>query len=135
MGEWDGQMKHLMGIAREDFVSWLVEEELLSLTYGLAAMVFEKESEHDWLQRRFAMLEDVIEESWAFQEMIQKGRKEAKRQDLLLLIRRYYPALLQLAQNVCNAIQTLEELQNLFEKVLYAKDEEEVHQLLLSAQK
>ncbi|HWS83580.1 MAG TPA: hypothetical protein VN207_04915 [Ktedonobacteraceae bacterium] len=25
MGEWDGQMKHLVGIARQDFVSWLVE--------------------------------------------------------------------------------------------------------------
>ncbi len=25
MGEWDGQMKHLVSIAREDFVSWLVE--------------------------------------------------------------------------------------------------------------
>ena len=25
MGEWDGQMKHLVGIAQKDFVSWLVE--------------------------------------------------------------------------------------------------------------
>ncbi len=25
MGEWDGQMKHLVGIVREDLVSWLVE--------------------------------------------------------------------------------------------------------------
>ena len=36
------------------------------------------------------------------------------------------PALLQLAQDVSNTIQTLEELQDLFEKVLLAKDEEEV---------
>jgi hypothetical protein len=42
---------------------------------------------------------------------------------------------LQLAQNACNTIQALDELEDLFEKVLYAKDEQEVHQLLLSAQK
>lgn len=114
-------------------------KELLTLTYGLAALTFKKESEHLWLHRRFTMIEDIIEESWAFQEMIQKGHKkglkEAKGQDLLLLIQRYYPALLQFAQNVCNTIQTLEELQDLFEKVLNAQDEREVRQYLLDAQK
>jgi hypothetical protein len=121
-------------------------EELLTLTYGLAALVFKEESEHLWLQRRFAMIEEVINESWAFQDMIQRGRKEgikegikeglqAQRQNLILLIQKHYPALLQLTQDVCNAIQTLEELQDLFQKVLLAKDEQEAHQLLLSAQK
>jgi len=110
-------------------------EELLSLTYGLAGLVFEQESEHDWLQRRFAMIDDVIEESWTFQEKKQKWLKEAKRQDLLLLIKAYFPSLVQLAQDVCNASQTLEELQDLFENVLLTKDEEKVRQLLLSAQK
>ncbi len=99
-------------------------------------------------------LEEVLEESWAFQEMRRKayeqaykqgykagykeGLKEglqAQRQSLILLIQKYYPALLQLAQNVCNTVQALEELQELFEKVLYAKDEQEVRQILLSAQK
>jgi len=80
-------------------------------------------------------LEEILEESWAFQEMKQKGREEAKRQDLLLLIEAYFPSLVQLAQNVCNAIQTFEELQDLFQKVLHAKDEEKVRQRLLGAQK
>jgi predicted transposase YdaD len=129
-------------------------EELLSLTYGLAALVFEKESERDWLQRRFAMLEDIIEESWAFQEMKQKAEKkaeekvykkglekgleeglQAQRQSLILLIQRYYPALLQLAQDVCHAMRTLEELQDLFQKILQAESEQEIRQLLLGAQK
>ena len=123
-------------------------EELLTLTYGLAALVFEKESEHLWLQRRFAMIDDIINASWAFQDMVQIGRKEgikegleeglekglrAQRQSLILLIQKHYPALLQLTQDVCNAIQTLDELQDLFQKVLLAKDEQEAHQLLLDA--
>ncbi len=115
------------------------QAELLSLTYGLAALVFKEESEHLWLQRRFAMIDDVINESWAFQDLIQRGRKEgieeAKKQDLLLFIQTYFPNLSQTAQNVCNDIQSLEELQGLFEKVLLAKDEEKVRRILLDARK
>ena len=94
------------------------------------------------------MIDDIINASWAFQDMVQIGRKEgikegleeglekglrAQRQSLILLIQKHYPALLQLTQDVCNAIQTLDELQDLFQKVLLAKDEQEAHQLLLDA--
>ncbi len=85
------------------------------------------------------MIDDVINESWAFQDLIQRGRKEgieeAKKQDLLLFIQTYFPNLSQTAQNVCNDIQSLEELQGLFEKVLLAKDEEKVRRILLDARK
>jgi predicted transposase YdaD len=128
--------------------------ELLTLTYGLAALVFKKESEHDWLQRRFAMLEDVINESWAFQEIIQKGIAQgreqgiaqgiaqgreqglqAQRQSLLLLVQKQYPALLQLTHNVCNTVQNIEKLQEIFEKVLNAKNEQEAQQTILDAKR
>ncbi len=110
-------------------------EELLTLTYGLAALVFKKESEHLWLQRRFAMIEDVIKESWAFQDMIQIGHIERQRQDLLLFVKTYFPNLAQFAQDVCDTIQALEELQSLFENVLRTRDEEKVRQILLDAKK
>ncbi|HEX3641530.1 MAG TPA: hypothetical protein VHV10_09585, partial [Ktedonobacteraceae bacterium] len=81
-----------------------------------------------------------------YQEIKKEGREEgleqgleqglqAQRQSLVLLIQVHYPALVQLAEDVCNTIRTLEELQGLFQKVLLAKDEQEVHQHLLSAQK
>ncbi len=119
------------------------QEELLSLTYGVAALVFESESEHNWLQRRFAMIDDIINASWAFQDLIQRGRKEgikegieeAKRQDLLLFIKTYFPNLDQLAHNVCNTTQTPDELQSIFENVLRTKDEERARQILLDAKK
>jgi predicted transposase YdaD len=139
------------------------QEELLASTYGLAGLAFKKESDHLWLKRRFAMLEEVLEESWTLQEILNKGlaeglkkglkeglregRKEGReegreegqlqvqRQNLILLIQARFPALVQLAQDVCNVIQVFEELQGLFQKVLLAKDELEVRQLLLDAQK
>ena len=81
------------------------------------------------------MIDDIINASWAFQDMVQIGREEAKRQDLLLFIKMYFPSLAQLAQNVSETIQTLDELQSLFENVLRTKDEEKVRQLLLDAKK
>ena len=93
------------------------------------------------------MLEDSLDESWTFRELKQKAHKEGReegreegqlqlqRQNLIQLIQARFPALAQLAQDVCNAIQALEVLQDLFQKVLLAKDELEVRQLLLGAQK
>ncbi len=86
------------------------------------------------------MLEDVIKESWAFQEMKQKSYKKGfaiglQAQSLILFIKKYFPSLIQLAEDICHTKQSLEELQDLFRKVTHAKDEEEVHQLLLGVQK
>ncbi|HWS83572.1 MAG TPA: hypothetical protein VN207_04875 [Ktedonobacteraceae bacterium] len=116
--------------------------ELLSLTYNLAGLVFEGDSEQLWLVRRFEMLKDILEESWTYQKIKKEGLEEgleqglqAQRQSLVLLVQTHYPALLQLAQEVCNAIRTLEGLKDLFQKVLLAKDELGVRQLLLSVKK
>ena len=88
------------------------------------------------------MIDDVINASWAFQDLIQRGRKEgieeglqAQKQNLILLIQKHYPALLQLTQDVCNAIQTLEESQDLFKKIINAEDERQVRRILLDARK
>src|SRR5260370_617551 len=50
--------------------------ELLSLTYILASLVFEKEADRLWLKRRFGMLRDVLRDTWAYQEIMQEGREE-----------------------------------------------------------
>jgi hypothetical protein len=50
--------------------------ELLSLTYILASLVFEKEADRIWLKRRFGMLRDVLRDTWAYQEIMQEGREE-----------------------------------------------------------
>src|SRR5205807_3159616 len=47
--------------------------DLLSLTYNLAGLVFEGESEQLWLVRRFEMLKDILEESWTYQRIKEEG--------------------------------------------------------------
>jgi predicted transposase YdaD len=129
------------------------QEELLALTYGLAGLVFKGDREQKWLERKFPMIDDIVEESWTLQRVIQRGlergreeeREESRKQmqqvlqmqkqNLLLLIQKHFSALLSLAQSVCDAVQTLDELQVLFQKLLVARSELEAREHLLAAQK
>ena len=52
------------------------KQDLLPLGYAFAALVFKTEDQRDWLQRRFDMLHDILEESWAYQEMMKKGLQQ-----------------------------------------------------------
>jgi predicted transposase YdaD len=57
-------------------------KELLSLTYILASLVFEKEADRRWLKRRFKMLQDILRDTWAYQEIMQEGREEGLQKGL-----------------------------------------------------
>jgi hypothetical protein len=109
MGRWDGKVKNL------------VNRELLSFTYGFASLVFEDESDQYWLRRRFEMLKDILKESWASQEIAEEAREETRkeerkqalqraRQTLLSFVQARFPALMQLAEEQCNALETPEQM-------------------------
>ena len=49
------------------------KEDILALGYSIAGLVYTTETDKEWLQRRFIMFEDFLEESWAYQEIVQKG--------------------------------------------------------------
>ncbi|MDQ2902606.1 MAG: hypothetical protein ABI456_11985 [Ktedonobacteraceae bacterium] len=56
--------------------------ELLYIAYTLAALVFTSEQDRAWLKRRFEMLGDILEDSWAHQEFMQKMRDKGLEQGL-----------------------------------------------------
>lgn len=49
------------------------KSDLLPLGYAFAALVLKKLEDRDWLRKRFAMLQDILEDSWAYQEMMAQG--------------------------------------------------------------
>ena len=57
-------------------------KELLSLTYILASLVFENEADCRWLKKRFKMLQDILRDTWAYQEIMQEGREEGLQKGL-----------------------------------------------------
>src|SRR5579863_322321 len=54
--------------------------ELLSIGYMLSALVFKKDDEREWLNRRFAMFKDILKESWAYQDILREGLEEGREQ-------------------------------------------------------
>ena len=108
------------------------------------------------------MLKDILKESWALkelaqevaqetvkeavQEAVQEAREEAReeaykavlqnqRQTLLSFIQARFPALMQLAEERCSAIETPEQMEELLRKVILAQDEQEARQHLLDVKR
>jgi len=135
-------------------------KELLSLTYILASLVFENEADCRWLKKRFKMLQDILRDTWAYQEIMQEGREEGlqkgleegrqegrqegreegrqqrlkdQRQMLMTLVHVHFSNIAHLAKERADAIKDPEVLQSLILKVVAAQDEEEAKQILLSS--
>jgi len=88
-------------------------------------------------------MQDFLQESWLYQEIMQKGfdkgiekeREEElrrQRQLLMTIIHMHFPNITSLAQKQAEAIKDPEVLQGLIFKVLAAETEEEATQSLLA---
>ncbi len=114
-------------------------KELISLTYIFATLAFENQGDLAWLKRRINTMQDFLQESWLYQEIMQKGRDEERqqrlkdqRQLLLTIIHMHFPNITNLAQKQAEAIKDPEVLQGLIFKVLAAEAEEEATLSLLA---
>ncbi len=54
------------------------DKELLAAAYTLGGLVFKNQDEHNWFKRRFAVFQDILEESWTFQEWKQEFTEKAE---------------------------------------------------------
>lgn len=60
----------------EEMITLLLEtgqRDLLPLGYGFAALVLDHGAEQKWLQERFGRMHEILEESWAYREIMEKG--------------------------------------------------------------
>ena len=156
---WDGLLKRLVAANPQHFVNWLLpgaqfESEkslelksrtvLLSIAYMLASLVFEKQSERAWLKRRFTVFQDILKESWAYQEILREGLEEGReqgleeglqalRQTLVSFIEMHFPTIAPLAKEQSEVIKDPAVLQNLIVKLFTARTAEEARQYLVAA--
>jgi predicted transposase YdaD len=128
---------------------------LLPLGEIIAGLVWKDKPEHEWLRRRFAMYEDILEESWVYQEILRKGldkgleqginkgleqgiqrerEQEAQRlrQTLYTIIQKRFPDLMQIARIQVERATQPEVLQELIVNVSIAQHVQEA-QLALDA--
>jgi len=122
----------------------LVEEyDLLAIARVVGGLVFKTEPELEWFRKRFSMFQDILRESWVYQEIVEegveKGREEGRIQEqremLLKLIQIRFPELEALAKQQSDGITSPEILPPVNFKLLAAQTIEEARQILLSVDK
>ena len=122
------------------------KEEILPLAYIIAALVFEDKDDLQWLKERFAMLEEIFQESWAYQEILHKGEEKgkeqgkeqgrqegelrARRQSVLDVTQARFAELVPLIKKNVETITDLNILQSLLIKISVAKNVQETVQAL-----
>lgn len=112
--------------------------ESLWIGYALATKVLKDDLK--WLRRRFAVFNDILRETPAFQEVLaeglEKGLKEgelrAQRQTLLAVVQERFPGIVDLAKKQADAIEDPEALRRLIVKMSIVQTSEEARPYLLS---
>lgn len=110
--------------------------DLLSLIYLLAELICENDDDLLWLDRRFAMLYDVLQESRAYQKIKQEGREEGELQalhrTLLTVVQARFPGIVQLATKRTAEVHDPAALEDLIVKLSLAQTLEEARQYMLA---
>ncbi len=120
------------------------ELELLALAYTFGGLAPGSEAYESWFRRSFAMLDDILEDSWTYQEIVKKGMQqglEQGRQQLIRelrdtvisLVRMRFPMLLALAESHVEIIKNPEVLHTLKSQLFTVQTAEEAKQAIIDA--
>jgi predicted transposase YdaD len=125
------------------------ELELLALAYTFGGLAPGSEAYESWFRRSFAMLDDILEESWTYQEIVKKGMEKGVRQGreeerqhmirgqretLLGFVRKHFPELSAFAELHVENIKDTDALQHLLnELLLTVQTAEEAKQAIIDA--
>lgn len=131
------------------------KEDLLALGYAIAGRVYRTADDKQWLKRRFQVFQNKLEESWSYQEMVQKGLDQgleigikqgteqgikqgikqgelkALRPVFIRVVERRFAELTPLAQQQAEQVTSPELLSTLIDKLLTVQTVEQAHQLLI----
>jgi flagellar biosynthesis/type III secretory pathway protein FliH len=127
------------------------KDDLLPLLYAWSALIFNQGTEQQWLRERFKMMEDILEDSWAYQEMVQKGMNKGLEQGLqqglqqglmkemqalsaalIRFVETHFPDQLTLAKQQVELMTNSLQVQEMLDKLFVARTSSEVREILLS---
>ncbi len=134
----------------EEMIAGLVsagKTELLVVANALASLAFEQESEaeQEWLERTFAMLNDTLRNTRAYQKILkegrergreeglEKGRQEALQQALLDVTEEHFPQIMHTVRQQVKAIEDPVLLRRLIVKMTTVQTAEDAEQLFRAA--
>jgi hypothetical protein len=110
--------------------------ELLSVTKLLAELVFTSLEDQEWIERIFAMHNDIFAQTPTYQKLVKQGREEgieALRQTLVDVVQEHFPEVVAFAQKQVEGMEDLTFLRQLIVKMSTARTVQEAIQLLIAA--
>ena len=142
-GPFDSATKRLLREKPEHYVTWLV-----------AQATFVRQLPTELKRRRFSMLDDILEESWTYQEILRKGmqkgleqgleqgreeehqrRIQEQRETVVNLVQMRFPELVPLAEQNLHFIHDADALHNLVLKLFAVRTVGEARQVITETDK
>ena len=108
------------------------EYNLLEYARRFASLVFKEGSDHEWLNRRFAVYKDILEDSWVVQEQRREGELRGLHLAVQDVIQARFPEILPYAKKQMEGIEDSEVLRHLTVKMSTAQTAEEALQYLFT---
>jgi flagellar biosynthesis/type III secretory pathway protein FliH len=125
--------------------------DLLPLAYVFSAYTFDGENVQQWLIERFNTMKDLLEDNWAYREMVKwaeekslkrgieqgverglkQGKKEALEQIVICFVETHFPDLTSLAKQQAALIKSSQQLQKILNKLFVAHTDNEARAALL----
>ncbi len=125
-----------------DQLASVEEYDLLAIAQVLGGLVFKTGPELAWFRKRFSMFQDILSESWVYQELVEQGVEKERQQELqrqrqtiVGFVQRRFPEISTLAEQQTAKITDPEVLQTMILKLLDAQMLEEARQILLNLDK
>ncbi len=106
-----------------------MDKEALMRGKLVSGLVLTSEQDKQWLNARFEGMSNILEESWVYQEILQKGEQRG----FLRFVEWRFPSLLVLAKSVIEGGMSLQQLQALEDKLYSAVTIEEATTALQNA--
>jgi len=123
----------------------------LPVGYLFSAYTFTKEDELQWLKERFTKMKDLLEDNWAYREMVQWAEEKALKQGLeqgleqgmykelqalrttlLRFVETHFPDQFAFAKQQVELTTTPLQVQDLLDKLFVARTGDEVRKVLLA---
>ncbi len=108
----------------DEMVTRIVEAKqpaLLRYAQMFSSLVFKDKDDKAWLERRFAVYNDILEESWVYQETLFEGKLKALRETILNLVQAHFPEALSVTKTQIYGIKDEVVLQNLILQISFAQ--------------
>lgn len=119
----------------DDMITELIARnrpDLLGLGQFCAGLVFTDEVSKQWLTERFDKVLNIFEESWTYQQTLQKGALQTAQRMAVSIVAARFPQLEQLAKLIIASISDPKRLEVLVVELSTSSSQEHAKELLLS---